>query len=220
MPESSSLEELIRNKEIEFFSYGRRLDTDLENYGEYNRDLLKHLVQKSDNFITIRGSALQSYLINEDNLYNFASFVGCLWYCYDSVASVSKKPQLAIHVEVDVNILGQYYQKPTEEEMINGAGQIFDVTDWAPEILYFDKIWSFVLYGALFETGHEHPRDDASFRYQMTGQAEIFMIGTKEQLTRYKTYALNSLLGVEAMARHITAIKENIAHFSVDYESN
>ena len=240
-PKIGSLEDLIRSKEIEFFSYGRKLDTDLKDFGTYNLNLVKHVLPKAGNKISLKGVALEQYLSKPENLYSFAEFLIQFWY---HGVSVQKKQHLAVHVDVDMDKLSSHYQKPTEEKLVNFSGQVVgDAASWVPEMPYFEKLWNFALDqavgGMVGYPGYEHPRNDLSFRIRAAELAENYMIGTKQQIQRYRKYALESLnhvtgiadglkndpesifdnydqlQGLEMVSRHARIIAENIAHFSL-----
>ena len=215
---SPILEDLLKNQEIEFLSYGTKLDTDIDNLGAYNLHFIRSILRQSGSYVTIRGKTLQNYLTQEANLYLFATFIDSLW--REGVSKVREEPaHFAIHVEVNVNTLGEHYPY-REKMMVDGAGEVFEVTEWAPNVSRFDKVWSFIYYQANFETGMEHPRDDASFRYQLIKQAEKCMFGTPEQLTRYEDYVLDPLLRKQQITDHHRIITQNIAHFRTRFDGN
>ncbi len=242
----SSLEELIRNKDVVFHSYGRDIDTDLKDFGEYNWDLVKHIADQSGNCIVMSGNRLYEHLKDVSNLYNLASFLVQLSW---GDGTGKFREGISVHVDVDIDRFSEHYKKPASEKLINGLGQnICDTARWVPEIPYFEKIWNFALCqavgGMVGYPGYEHPRDDASFRYEMASHAEHFMIGTKKQLGRYKKYALKhlqnifritdemwysnnkmfkdpySLRSLEIEAMQARKIAENIQNFTTDYEKN
>ena len=239
MTSNVSLEDLIRSKDIEFFSSGRKLDTNLDNFEKYNLDLMKHVVKQSGSYLTIKGDGLQDYLINADNLYALAAFA--VHFLYVGTGSIGKKSHLAIHVDVDIEKAGQHYQKPTEEKLFNGLGKaVVDATSWVPEMPYFEKLWNFAIDYAVSADCHGHPGDEGSFRYIVSEFAENFLIGTPQQIPRYKRYALDVLPAVtkiaddlknnpqgifvdytllhslETVAHHARLIAANVAHFSVE----
>ncbi len=238
MPSTPSLEELICDKKIEFYSYGRKLETDLEDFGEYNSDLVNHIVLHSGNKMTITGKGLQNYLKEKQNLCILADFLVQVW-----CRGTYKAHDMAIHVHVDIKKFARYYQRPSEEKLVNGLGQVVgDATGWVPEMPYFEKLWNLALDqaigGMVGYPGHEHPKTDEAFRYVIDQQAEWFMIGTPEQIKRYKKYALDILNNVadsaeelkknpesifdeyhklrslEMSARHARVIAENVIQFS------
>ena len=244
MVTTPSLEDLIRNKDIEFFSFGRKLDADIENFGSFNWDLVKHVVNQSGNNLVIKGKPLQDYLTNKNNLFGFANY---LVQFYFEGAGRAGKTSFAIHVDTDIETLNQHYPQPAEEKLVNGLGQVVvDAASWVPEMPYFEKLWNFALDlavgGAVGYPGYEHPRNDASFRCRIGELAENYMVGTRQQIQRYKKYALESLgkvtkiagelkddpesifddyyklRGLEMVSCHTRIIAENIAYFSTDYD--
>lgn len=193
MAQPQTLEELIRNKKIEFFSFKRKLDTNINDFGEYNWNLVKHLTKNSGKYMTIKGDCLEEYLKDANNLYYLAEFVVQLQYdIYQTY------PDFGIHVNVDIDRFNKYYQQPKKEKLVNGLGKfVCDAANWVPEIPYFEKTWNFALCNAIGGMvgypGYEHPKNDPSFRAEMAYHAEHFMIGTPKQIERYKKYALDSL---------------------------
>ncbi len=206
MASTLSLENLILNKEIMFFSSGKKLDTNVENFGEFNWDLVKHIVKQSGNYLTVDGGiSLQKYLADQNNLYMFTHFLVQFWY---AGVGGGKRQHMAVHVDVDIDKLGLHYRKPKKEKLIYGLGQVGgDAANWVPEMPYFEKCWNFALDqtvgGAVGYPGYEHPRDDQSFRDRVAELAENYMIGTKEQIQRYRKYALESL-------KHLTNIADEL----------
>ncbi|MEK6940080.1 MAG: hypothetical protein AABX31_05105 [Nanoarchaeota archaeon] len=233
-----SLKDLIRNKEINFYSYDRELDSTLSQYGKYNEKIISHLLKTAGNKIVMKGNGLEKHLTETENLYPLAQFV-----VYMQYSGSRRYPDLAIHVYADIEKLNQHYPKPKEEELVNGLGQVVgDASSWVPEMPYFEKLWNFALDSAIGGMvgypGYEHPRDDLSFRTQVAYFAENHMVGTKKQLQRYKQYALDALRNATSIAqefkndpnllfkepyklhevvsnsRSARIIAENIAHFS------
>lgn len=239
-----SLEKLIRNKEIEFYSYERKLDTNLKNFGRYNWNLVKRILRDSGNKIRIQGCALENYLTKGENLYTLASFLTQLW-----SAGFKRYSDMAFHVCVDIEKLDTHYQRPKEEKLVNLLGEtVCDAASWVPEMPYFEKLWNFALDsavgGMVGYPGYEHPRSDEGFRILVADLAEHYMIGTPQQILRYKKYALESLgnvtriadefknnpesifedpyklHGLEIASSSARIIAGNVAHFSVALESN
>lgn len=241
----SSLEELIRNGGIEFYSYGRKIDADIDDFGEYNRDLVQHIIGNAGKCISIAGKGLEQYLKDESNLFCLADFVSFLWF---EGAKKRRFTGACIHVDVDITKFDEHYIQPKEEPLINGLGQkVCDAADWVPEMRYFEKTWHFALCdaigGMVGYPGYEHPRSDSEFRHHISGHISDYMIGTKAQLHRYKRYARESLKKViddtddlkydpesifyetlklreiEMNARYAIEVAENIQHFQIEYEN-
>ncbi|MDP3698527.1 MAG: hypothetical protein Q8R47_02985 [Nanoarchaeota archaeon] len=207
-----SLAELIKHKEIEFYSYGRKLDSNLSQYGKYNEKVISHLLKTAGNKIVMKGNGLERHLNEMENLYPLAEFV-----VHMQDSGSRKYPDLAIHVDVDIEKLNQYYPKPKEEELVNGLGQVVgDASSWVPEMPYFEKVWNFALDqavgGMVCYPGYEHPRNDLSFRIRVAEFAEHYMIGTKQQIQRYKKYALDALQNLTGLADQLKADPELIFH--------
>lgn len=233
-----TLEDLIRSKEIEFFSYGRKLDTEID-FGQYNWDLVKYLLQNAGNKISLKGSGLENYLAKPQHLYTLTGFLTQLWY-----KGVKKFPDIALHINVDIDAFEKDYRQPQEERLVNGLGEFAcDAAGWVPEMVYFEKMWNFALDYAVGSMvgypGYEHPRNDDSFRVRIADLAENYLIGTPQQIPRYKKYALdavksalstteelqknpegifadyNILHSLEIIAHHARMIAANVAYFSV-----
>src|SRR3989338_4193251 len=147
-----SLEELISQKKITFHSYGRELKTQMKDFGEYNWDLINHLMKDSGNKITIAGEGLERYLGHPSQMYKLADFVIQLWY-----KGTERYPQdMTIHVAVDLDVLNARYlkqRKPETEKIVNGFNQVVgDTSSWLPEMPYIEKVWNFALCNAKFQT--------------------------------------------------------------------
>src|SRR3989344_1257432 len=195
--------DLIRNKEIQFYTYGRKLDIDISQYGKYNLKLMEHLVESAGNKIIMNGDGLESHLATAENLYPLAEFVVYLQY-----TGSKRYSDQAVHVHANINKLNEHYQKPEREELINLAGQVVgDASSWVPEMPYFEKLWNFALDsavgGMVGYPGYEHPRNDLSFRIRVAELAERYMIGTKQQIQRYKKYAFEALQNTTSIAEEL-----------------
>ena len=190
----SDLEDRIRDGGIEFYSFGRKLSVDIDDFGEYNQDLIKHLAVKAGCYITVCGDGLEGYLGEPKNLFRMARFVVHLWYILNRRYSSSA----AIHVDADIEAFDARYTQPKENNLINGLGHVVgNAAGWVPEIPYFEKCWNFALCdavgGMVGYPGYEHPRNDESFRLEMATHAEEFMIGTPKQIARYKPFVVNHI---------------------------
>jgi hypothetical protein len=201
----TSLEDLIRSKDIEFYSYGRHLDTDVDDFGQYNWDLIHHMTEKAGNRIVVTGPGIYKYIRETRNLYNFVNFITQIWH---SGTTGRYKDGISIHVDVDIDALSPHYVQPQSDSIINGLGRkVCDAADWVPEISYFEKTWNFALCNAIGGMvgypGYEHPTCDKSFRYHIALHAQDYMIGTKQQLHRYKKYARQYLDTVFKLAKRL-----------------
>ncbi len=233
-------EELVKNGEVNFHSYGRKLEITVEDFGKYNWGLAKNLLQKSGNRIVVSGRGLENYLIEPENLYFIAEFLTQL---RSEGANKFPRSSFAVQVNVDISKFDNIYQKPKEEKIVNGLGQVVgDASNWVPEMPYFEKLWNFAVDsavgGMVGYPGYEHPRDEESFRYRISELVESYMIGTPKQILRYRKYALDSLnnffiledkikknpnhvfknpdclRSLEENLRHARVIAENVMHFS------
>ena len=238
-----SLENYIRDKEVEFYFFNKKIDTNIKDFGEYNWNLVEHIIKKGGKWIAIKGFGLDEYLKEPKNLYTLADFAGQLWYKSHSMPI----GEVSVHINVDIDSFSKHYVQPKKEPLINGLGQtVCDASTWAPDMSYFEKTWNFALCnavgGMVGYPGYEHPKDDASFRYEAADHALKFMIGTKKQLERYKKYALQYLQnvisvtdklskdpdsiyenawplhGIESNANCTRKIAENISYFTADFD--
>lgn len=240
----SSLEELIRSDKIRFYSSGRKIDIAIKDFGEYNKELVRHITEKSGNCISVTGEALEEYLKDPSNLFCLADFVNDLHF---EGMSNRYPAGVCIHVDVDITKFDETYIQPKEEPFINGLGQkVCDAADWVPEMPYFEKMWHFALCEAIGcivgYPGYEHPRSDKEFRHHIAGHISDYMIGTKGQLKRYRRFAEVSLkkmidcakdimddpgmifrrtwilLEIEMCARYTRELLDNINRFQLDYK--
>lgn len=202
-----SFEELVRSNKIKFKSYGKELDIEMDDYGEDNCRLARHLVLQSNKHMAITGEGLEEYLKEPKNLYELADFLIEL--------SVSDNNQvypraMSFHVEVDIDKMPQYYAQPKENPVVSGGNKIGDAAGWVPELPYFEKLWNMALCNSMCEafsnSGYEPPMDENAFRCDITEHTRNYVIGTKEQLQRYKKYALEKL---DCMARHMDELRND-----------
>ena len=239
-----SLEDLIRQKRIEFSSFGRDIPITMDDFGEYNRDLIKHIAEKAGKFITISGPGLEEYLKEPANLYRMADFTNFIWY---HATTGSYQEGASVHIDVDIDKFADTYVPPKDQTMVNGLGQkVCDTASWVPEMPFFEKVWNFALCqavgGMVGYPGYEHPTTDEGFRIEAANHARNYMIGTKEQLKRYKKYAYESLdwlfkrtdelredpdkmfedpyilYGIANLAKDAREIAENVSHFTIDFK--
>jgi len=188
--------ELIRTGDVKLYSNGKKLDATLKDFGKYNvyvnfrQYLMDHLFKQAKDCVVVKGDKLKELLTETHGLDNLAAFVTHLW-----VRSWNKEGDLSIHVDVDIEELSAFYPKK-ETKLNNFLVQQLNATDWFPEMSQFEKDWNFCLCsevgGVIGYPGYEWPRTDACFRYEVAHHATNFMIGTKEQLKRYKKYAARS----------------------------
>ncbi len=240
-----TFEELVSNKEIEFYSRGRKLHSTVINFGTYNWELVKHIIGQAGNSIVMKGSGLEEHLYDAQNLYELANFAVQLYF----TGSKKYRSGWGIHVDVDIDNFDAHYKQPSEEKITNGLGQVVcDAATWANDIPYFEKSWNFALCeaigGAVGYPGYEWPKDDKAFRRERAIHAEHFMIGTRDQIQRYRKYALKHLnnaiaisdefkkdpdsifqdpyrvMSLEITLKQARRIAENVLNFSIDYDTS
>jgi len=235
-----SIGDLVRNKKIKFHSYGRVLDTDIDDYGKYNWDLIRHLVDQSGRRVAIRGLELETYLRDMGNIIEITNFVTQLW----QAGTERYHEGIASNVEVDINAFDKYYPKPTEEQITKRLEQgLSDSITWVLEIPEFERRWNFSLMlavgGMIGFPGYESPSTEEAFREEMRVFAESHMVGLPHQVNRYIGYALHrhakvlsisnairdkpeilftdpyQLQRLQVASMQTRNIAENVAHFGV-----
>ncbi len=233
MTSDHSFEDLVRSEGIEFHTYGRKIETNIGDFGICNRELIKQITDNFGAHTAIKGNGLEEYLRKPENLFYLAEFSALLW--YPGIKKFSQN--WGINIDVDINNFSHHYQP---DQLSNIA------KDWTPEIPCFEKVWNLALCSAIGGIvgypGYEGPRCDESFRYHMAQHAENFMIGTREQIERYKKYALDylnninkivgnlnknqgiifdephRLQGLKVIVDRARKIAENVTYFSIDFE--
>src|SRR3989338_1742100 len=95
------------------------------------------------------------------------------------------------HVDVDITKFEKYYTKEPNEKLVNGLGQyIAKTSDWLPHMNEFEKRWNFALCRSIGDSvgypGYEHPTTEKQFEAEISINSLNFLIGTKDQLSRYK----------------------------------
>lgn len=201
------LEDLIRKKQITFYSYGKKIKTDLKDFGQYNWDLVTHIVEQSGDKILIAGGGLEKYLHHLPHMSVLVDFAMQLW----SKRTEKYPRDKAIGVAVDIDALNPIYlaqRNPEEEKIFNGLGQmVSETSSWLPEMPYVEKVWNFALCNAMGglvgSPGYEYPREEASFLIEAVHLAQHFVIGTPKQVRRYEKYALDHLQAALSQAKRL-----------------
>jgi len=179
----TELTDNIREGHIEFFSGERKLDTSLVDFGEYNQFFGKYIADQSGEHLIIGGQGLKRLLSTQQNLDDFTSMLVQILYQFGD-------DDISIHVDVDIDKANQKYVV-NDEEFLNPAYKI-EISLWHPELTRFERDWNVFLDlaigGMVGYPGYEHPQSKDGFNSRMTEIAHNFIIGTKEQLSRYFDY--------------------------------
>jgi hypothetical protein len=163
-----SLTDLVKKGKIEFYSKGSRLDTGSACSEETNWDLVTHLLLQSSSYLTIKGRGLEEHLSDMQNLWPFTDFLVKLRYNdYD----------IKIHVEADIEKLDKKYSRYSS----------WSYAKELPELSCFDNLWNLALCCSIYYPW-EQPFSATRFKAEVAFHATMFMIGTKQQLERYRTF--------------------------------
>ncbi len=200
----------IRNGEIGFYNKDKKLDSQIDDVGEYGWKLIEHIIKQSDNYLTIKGSGLDSYIINgleiflweKENLFALTDFM---------IQMLSKNHDAKFHVEAGLEKINAGYPQERESFLYNGLGhKTANVKDWLPNGTVFERDWNLFLCSAIGGLvgypGYEWPRTEKTFEAVCAEHAGDFLIGTKSQLSRYEDYA-------KKFPKYADSIRENLRNF-------
>ena len=214
------ISELVKRGEIEFYSQGKKLDTNISDLGIFNGKLLNHLHTQADDYVKIRGgSELVEFL---SGLKATQKYPGLYDLAQDLVRLWGHNTERRFHVDVDI---GDINKKILKENIIlkNGLNQIVaDATEWGSGLLYSEKIWNWALCSAIGGfigyPGYEWPNESKSFEYEVQAHAQWFLIGTKDQLGRYQRLIDKSTPMQFSGETHTRKeIKKALEHMNLNY---
>jgi len=146
--------------------------------------LERHL-GKQAKYLSIKGSCLEDFLAKTENVPVLAEFV---------LGIHVSKCGTKVHIDVDVDKISKNYAGEKKGELVNLLGTArIDVSRWLRHRSVFERDWNLALcsawQGFLGSPGYEWPRTAKAFDVCCAEHAEDFVIGTKGQLFRYKSFA-------------------------------
>ncbi len=173
--------QLIRSEDIEFFNKNIKLDTKINDFGDYYEKLADHIAKQSKRYLTIKGKGLEEFLYKRYNLYELA---GLLVFILDKSISKNLEDEVKVHVEADIEKINKNYEKEKSDEITE------DIRKYFPKMPEFEKQWNAALIyefaGWVGFPGYEWPEGKKGYEYEIAEHAISFVIGTKDQLKRYK----------------------------------
>ncbi|MBI5398530.1 hypothetical protein HZB03_03630 [Candidatus Woesearchaeota archaeon] len=180
----TELSDIVKNEGITFHSKGRQLDARLQDYGEYDWNLVRYLISQADSYMLVRGDRLEEFLRTPRNLNLMTNFL---------VQLLSAGHDMSFHVDTDIERIATSYPKQPEDAIVNLLGQRIATMSWLSDKTEFERMWNFSLCeaigGWIGYPGYEWPLNAEAFEEESANHATMFMIGTQQQLQRYKTWA-------------------------------
>ncbi len=174
--------QLVRSEDIEFFNKNSKLDTNISDFGDYYEKLADHIAKQSERYLTIKGKGLEEFLYKKNNLYELA---GLLVFILDKSISKNLEDEVKVHVEADIEKINKNYEKEKSDDKTTK-----DIKKYFPKMPEFERQWNSALIyefaGWVGSPGYEWPEDKKDYEYEIAERATSFVIGTKDQLKRYK----------------------------------
>ena len=199
--------QLIRSEDIEFFNKNIKLDTKINDFGDYYEKLADHIAKQSKRYLTIKGRGLEEFLYKKNNLYELAGF---LVFILDKSISKNIEDEIKVHVEADIEKINKNYEKEKRTDdgiadlSIDGNPKLITVINsviddtakeirkYFPKMPEFERQWNAALIyefaGWVGSPGYEWPEDKKGYEHEIVNRAISTVIGTKDQLKRYKDY--------------------------------
>jgi len=175
--------QLVRSEDIEFFNKNSKLDIDISDFGNYYEKLADYIAKQSKRYLTIKGKGLEEFLYKRSNLYELAGFLISIL-----SKSISKniEDEVKVHVEADIEKINNNYEKEKSGKITE------DIRKYFPEMPEFERQWNAALIhefaGWVGFPGYEWPEGKKGYEHEIVNRAISFVIGTKDQLKRYKDY--------------------------------
>jgi len=173
--------QLVRSEDIEFFNKNIKLDTNISDFGEYYKKLADHIAKQSGRYLTIKGKGLEEFLYKKHNLHELAGFLILI---LDKSISKNIEDEVKVHIEADIEEINRNYEKEKSDEISE------DIRKYFPKMPEFERHWNAALIysfaGWVGFPGYEWPESKGDYEYEIANRATSFMIGTKDQLKRYK----------------------------------
>ncbi len=173
--------QLVRNEEIGFFNKDKRLDTNLDDFGKNYKKLADYIAKQSERYLTIKGNGLEEFLYKK---YNLDELAGLLILILDKSISKKIEDEIKVHVEADIEKINKNYKKEKSDKISE------DIRKYFPKMPEFERQWNAALIhefaGWVGFPGYEWPESKRDYEDEIAKHATSFMIGTKDQLKRYK----------------------------------
>ncbi|MBI4141284.1 hypothetical protein HY485_05600 [Candidatus Woesearchaeota archaeon] len=187
---------------IEFYSHDRKLDVvakkcdaetekawldcNASEFDKYVWRLERHLAKQAKDYLTINGDCLESFLVQPDNVYDFADFALGI--------HVGTKDTVKVWVDVDIDKIAKNYEGKRKGALVNMVGTVkINTSKWARGMSVFERDWNIALCeawgGFVGYPGYEWPRTAKQFENHCVYHAQSILIGTKKQLSRYEVLA-------------------------------
>jgi len=179
-----NITQLVRREDIEFFNKNVKLDTKINDFGDYYEKLADYIAKQSKRYLTIKGKGLEKFLYKRSNLYELA---GLLVFILDKSISKNLEDEVKVHVEADIEKINKNYEKEKSDDKTTK-----DIRKYFPKMPEFERQWNAALIyefaGWVGSPGYEWPENKRDYEYEIAERAISFVIGTKDQLKRYKDY--------------------------------
>ncbi len=209
----------VQSGDIGFYRGDSRIDTSLDDFSKYGSNLNSHIAQHArdgdEMNLTVRWSTgLEHHLADFSMMTSFAEHAMAMIF-------VSRKVgidvmQARVHIDADMDVLARAYDQVKVTKLINGFGLVVaDVTSWSPSLSCFEKDWNFALCSAIsgfVGQGYEWPRTEEGFHHAILRNASLTVIGTQDQLQRYRERA-DALGDGFWQSGHGEALAETLSRF-------
>ncbi len=176
--------QLVRSEDIEFFNKNIKLDTNISDFGKNYKKLADYIAKQSERYLTIKGNGLEEFLYKKHNLHELAGF---LIFILDKSISKNIEDEIKVHVEADIEEINKNYEKEKSDDKTTK-----DIKKYFPKMPEFERQWNAALIHEFAFwvgfPGYEWPESKRDYEYEIANRATSFVIGTKDQLKRYKNY--------------------------------
>lgn len=170
----TSLEDHLKKGTIKLYGDKGEIFPLPEDFGQYSKQLFRHIQDHSSNHLTVKGESLKDYLQDVQNMYDLAFFL-------DYLSNTTKS---VIHVDLDIHSFPNDYAT-SQGAKWRTEGE--DRSRWSPSMGEFEKMWNLALTMAIGSNVYDYPvpQTEEEFEKEVALHAHSFLIGTKEQLLRY-----------------------------------
>ena len=160
--------QLVRSEDIEFFNKNIKLDTKINDFGDYYEKLADHIAKQSKRYLTIKGKGLEEFLYKEHNLRELAYFLISI---LDKSISKNIEDEIKVHVEADIEEINKNYKKEKRDRMTVSFWDYIpkrqDIRKYFPKMPEFERHWNAALIhvfaGWVGSPGYEWPENKRDY---------------------------------------------------------
>ena len=177
---------LLRNGELGLYNQGNQLSLRMRS----PRALVSEIASISQEYLTIKGSCLETLLSDPQDLSDLAEFA--IEVCIESIQE--RKSEIKVHI--DVSITNVNYAKSAWGKIANGLGKVqFDTKNWMKSYPPIFKDWHLFLCeqigGWVGYPGYEWPRTEKHFLHEIVNQVDRYgiLLGNQKNCKVYEKLA-------------------------------